>query len=73
MKGAAVANPEPEIVVKEAKIAAVVGLAEAVRAGVKALWVQEGIENEAGSRRRKPEQNVEDRCMKRTHEGPRES
>jgi len=56
LKGAAVANPEPEIVVKEAKIAAVVGLSEAVRAGAKALWVQEGIENEAGSRRRKPEQ-----------------
>ena len=54
MKGAPVANPEPEIIVK-AKIAAVVGLSEAVRAGAKALWVQEGIENEAGSRRRKPE------------------
>ena len=43
------ANPEPENIVKEAKIAAVVGLSEAVWAGAQALWVQEGIENEAGS------------------------
>jgi predicted CoA-binding protein len=56
LKGAAVANPEPEIILKEAKIAAVVEPSEAGRAGAKALWVREGIENEAGSRRRKPEQ-----------------
>ncbi len=43
---------------------------DAVRAGAKTLWLQEGIENEEA--RRIAEEGgltyVEDRCMKRTHE-----
>ena len=43
---------------------------DAVRAGAKVLWLQEGIENEDA--RRIAEEGgltyVEDRCMKRTHE-----
>ncbi len=48
---------------------------DAVQAGAKVLWLQEGIENEEA--RRIAEEGgltyVEDRCMKRTHEGLQES
>jgi uncharacterized protein len=44
---------------------------DAVQAGAKALWLQEGIENE--QTRQIAEEGglayVEDRCMKKTHEG----
>jgi uncharacterized protein len=44
---------------------------DAVKAGAKVLWLQEGIENEEA--RRIAEEGglvyVADRCMKRTHEG----
>jgi predicted CoA-binding protein len=43
---------------------------DAVRAGAKALWLQEGIEN-AEARRIAEEEGlayVEDRCMRKTHE-----
>jgi predicted CoA-binding protein len=44
---------------------------DAVRAGAKALWLQEGIENEEA--RRIAEEGglayVEDSCMRKTHEG----
>ena len=48
---------------------------DAVRAGAKVLWLQEGIENEEA--RRIAEEGgldyVENRCMRKTHEGLQES
>ncbi|HLL57542.1 MAG TPA: CoA-binding protein [Rubrobacteraceae bacterium] len=47
---------------------------DAVRAGAKTLWLQEGIESEEA--RRIAEENglayVENRCMRKTHEGLRD-
>jgi uncharacterized protein len=44
---------------------------DAVRAGAKVLWLQEGIENEEA--RRIAEEGgltyIEDNCMRKTHEG----